>query len=190
MFRRLKNIIVKMRDFYLIHIKWKRFTFGSNFHAGRNVEIWAKDTVVIGNNCYIGRNSQIECNITIGKDVLIGNNVAFIGRYDHNYQEIGKPIRFSSQIRDSDYTWKEINSITIVEDDVWIGYGSIILSGVTIQQGSIVGAGSVVTKNIEAYSIYAGSPAKKIANRFDNEEDTLLHKKIYSSSIKTKRLHD
>lgn len=166
-----------MRDMYLVHIKWKRFQFGSNFHAGRNVVIWAKEKVEIGNNCYIGRNSQIECNVVIGNEVLIANNVAFVGRYDHHYQQIGTPTRFASQIRDNDYSWLEKSRCTIVEDDVWIGYGAIILSGVTIKRGSIIAAGSVVTKDVEAYSIYAGVPAKKVSDRFNNQGDLENHKK-------------
>lgn len=56
-----------------------------------------------------------------------------------------------------------------IKDDVWIGYGSIILSGCSIGQGSIIGAGSVVTKDVEPYSIVAGSPAKLIKYRFPKE---------------------
>lgn len=177
MFTKIKKIIVNIRDLYLVNIKWKRYQIGSNFHAGRNVSIWARDGVVIGDNCYIGRNSQIECNVKFGNDVLIANNVAFVGRYDHHYQQIGISIRFASQVRDEDYSWLEKDRVTIVEDDVWIGYGVIILSGITIKKGSIIGAGSVVTKDVEAYSIYAGSPAKKISDRFMNTEDLESHKK-------------
>jgi len=179
LFGKIKRYIVLLRDYYLVHIKWKRYFFGANFHAGRNVVLWAKNGIKIGKNCYIGRNSQIECNIDFGDDILIANNVAFVGRYDHNYQEIGKSIRLSSQVRDDDYKWKELSQTTVLEDDVWIGYGAIILSGVKIGKGSIVAAGSVVTKDIEPYSIYGGNPAKKITNRFNSMEDLLNHKNIY-----------
>jgi acetyltransferase-like isoleucine patch superfamily enzyme len=57
----------------------------------------------------------------------------------------------------------------IVEDDVWIGFGSTVLSGVTLGQGSIIAAGSVVVKSTEPYSIYGGNPAKLIRYRFDTE---------------------
>ena len=53
----------------------------------------------------------------------------------------------------------------IIEDDVWIGVGAKILDGVTIQKGTIVAAGAVVTKSTESYSIVAGVPAKKISSR-------------------------
>jgi len=176
---KIKKIILKFRDIYLVNIKWRKYEIGKNFHAGRNVKIWAKSYVIIGDNCYIGRNSCIESNIKIGKDVLIGNNVAMIGKYDHNYTQIGKTIRFAEQIRDQTFTWKRgIDSNITIGDDVWIGYGVIILSGVNIGSGSIIGAGSVVTKDVEEYSIYAGIPARKIANRFTSDDDLIMHKKL------------
>jgi len=175
----VKKIIVFLRDFYLVKLKWRKYSIGQNFHAGRNVVLWAKDSITIGDNCYIGRNSQIECNVNMGNDVLIANNVAFVGRYDHHYQQIGTSTRFASQVRDSNYTWLEKNRVTTVEGDVWFGYGAIVLSGVTIKRGSIIAAGSVVTRDIEAYSIYAGCPAKKVGNRFKGEGDIKKHEDIY-----------
>ena len=56
---------------------------------------------------------------------------------------------------------------TIIENDVWIGIGSIIKAGVTIHNGAVVGAGSVVTHDVPAYEIWAGNPARLIRRRFD-----------------------
>jgi acetyltransferase-like isoleucine patch superfamily enzyme len=178
MLGKIKGYIVWLRDLYLVKVKWRRYSFGKGFHAGKSVVIWGRDKIQIGDNCYIGRNSQIECNVEIGNDVLIANSVAFVGRYDHHYQEIGVPIRQASQVRDADYSWLEKDSVTKVEDDVWIGYGAIILSGVTIKKGSIIAAGSLVTKDVESYSIYGGNPAKKITNRFNSLEELEQHKQI------------
>ena len=177
MLRKIRRILIKIRDYYLINIKWKRFKFGKNFHAGRRVFLWAKNGIEIGDNCYIGRDSQIETNVKFGNNILIANNVAFVGKYDHNYHEVGTPIRLASEIRDKDYNWKGLNEITIVEDDVWIGYGSIIISGVTIKTGSIIAAGSLVTKDVEEYSIYGGHPAKKLSDRF-TEDEKIEHLRI------------
>ena len=175
MFIRLRRLLVLIRDWYLVHVKWRRYNIGSNFHAGRNVVLWAKKSIKIGNNCYIGRCTQIECNAVVGDNVLIANNVALVGKYDHNYQEIGVQIKQSSQVRDNDYVWLELNREVIIGDDVWIGYGSIILSGVSIAQGCIIAAGSVVTKDTEPYGIYGGNPAKWITNRFKSEDDLYHH---------------
>lgn len=150
------------------------------FHAGRGVILWSRNNISIGENCYIGRYSQIECDAIIGNNVMFANQVALIGKYDHNYTEIGVPIRFASRIRDKDYSWKGINSIVIIEDDVWIGYGAIILSGIKIGRGAIIAAGSVVTKDVLPYSIVAGNPAKLITYRF-SPEDIIKHENILYS---------
>jgi acetyltransferase-like isoleucine patch superfamily enzyme len=160
------QLLKKIRNRILTSLKWRKYTFGKNFHAGRGVVLWAKESIVIGNNFYIGRYSQIECNAQIGNNVILGNYVAFVGKYDHNYLQIGVPTRLASQIRDINYNWKGIDSKVIIEDDVWVGYGAIIMSGITIGEGSIVAAGSVVTKDIAPFSIVGGNPAKFIKNRF------------------------
>ena len=183
MLGKLKKCIVDLRDAYLVKIKWRNYNIGKNFHAGKNVVIWGKDKVVIGENCYIGRNSQIECNVQFGDNVLIANNVAFIGRYDHHYQQVGVPMRLATEVRDPSYSWLEKDRVTTLEDDIWIGYGAIILSGVTIETGSIIAAGSLVTKDVEAYSIYGGTPAKKISNRFENVEMLEKHKQMINQGM-------
>lgn len=70
---------------------------------------------------------------------------------------------------------KGSNEITFIGNDVWIGYGAIVMSRVNIAEGTIIAAGSVVTHDTEAYSIYAGVPAKKIRDRFNSEEDKINH---------------
>ena len=178
--------IRKIRFFYLVFIKWRRFSFGKNPYFGRLVYLYAKHSIDIGDNFYIGKFSQIECDAEIGDNVIIANSVAFVGKYDHHHQQVGVPVRLASKISDKDYNWKGLNSKVIIEDDVWIGYGSIILSGVKIGQGSIIAAGSLVNKDVESYSIYGGMPAKKIRNRFDNENDLREHIRLYSLNYKKK----
>lgn len=171
-----------LRDLYLSQIRWSHYKIGSHFHSGRNVCFWAKNNITIGDNFYIGRNSQIECDATIGNNVIFANCVALVGRYDHHYLQVGTPTRLASQIRDNDYTWKGLQSKIIIEDDVWIGYGAIILSGVKIGKGSIVAAGSVITKNVEPYTIVGGNPANFIKMRFTKEEikhhESLIYEKV------------
>src|ERR1035437_9482289 len=145
----IKKIIFglkRIRDFFLVKVIWKRHQIGNGFHAGARVRLWGKNNLIIGENFYIGRDSQIQCDAMIGNYVMFGNKVGLVGRYDHNYQQIGVPIILSSRISDPNYDWKGLSLSVIIEDDVWIGYGSIILSGVNIGQGSIIAAGSVVTK--------------------------------------------
>ena len=178
------NLLKQIRFFLLIKIKWRKHFFGKNVYIGRFVYIWAKHKIIIGDNFYIGKFSQIECDAEIGNNVIIANHVGIVGKYDHNYQQIGTPTRLASQIRDKDYNWKGLHEKVIIEDDVWIGYGAIILSGVTIGQGSIISAGSVVTSDVESYSIYGGVPAKKLKERFQTKDELTEHIKLYNEYYK------
>jgi acetyltransferase-like isoleucine patch superfamily enzyme len=181
----LKNMFINtlkgVRDYYLVYIKWRKHNIKRGFHAGRGVVLLSRNKIMIGENFYIGRYSQIECNAIIGNNVMIANQVALIGKYDHNYTEIGVPIRFASRILDKDYNWKGLNSNIEIEDDVWIGYGAIILSGVKIGKGAIVAAGSVVTKDVIPYSIVAGNPARHLSYRFNKEEIVEHERTLYST---------
>ncbi len=174
-----------LRNLYLIKFRWKRYKIGTKFHAGKGVVFWAKNSIIIGDNFYIGRYSQIECDTEIGNNVLFGNNVALVGKYDHHYELVGVPIRLASQIRNQNYSWKGLNSKVIIEDDVWVGYGSIIMSGIKIGGGSIIAAGSVVTKDVESYAIVGGNPAKFIKYRF-NENEIIEHEGILSDKLNKK----
>jgi chloramphenicol O-acetyltransferase type B len=168
----------KIRSFIQRKLIYRKYDIESGFHAGKRVRLWAKKTLKIGKNFYIGRDSFIETDCIIGDNVIFGNKVGVVGKYDHHYQQVGHPVRMAMAIRDSDYNWKGLNLVTKIGSDVWIGYGSTILQGIQIGDGAIVAAGSVVTKDILPYSIYAGNPARKIADRFNTNEELALHLKI------------
>jgi acetyltransferase-like isoleucine patch superfamily enzyme len=163
---------------YLRHFLWNKYIIGKNLHSGRGVFLWAKNGIFIGDNFYIGRYSQIECDAIIGNNVMFANRVALIGRYDHNYSQIGTATRLASQISDVDYNWKGLQSKVVIEDDVWVGYGAIILSGVKIGRGAIIAAGSVVTRDVEPYAIVGGNPAHLIKYRFTKDEQMLHELKM------------
>jgi chloramphenicol O-acetyltransferase type B len=172
------QLLKRIRNLYLAKVKYSAYPIGDRFHAGARVRLWAKKTLVIGANFYIGRDSFIETDCIIGDNVLIANRVGIVGKYDHNYQQIGVAIRQSSAIRDIDYNWKGLNLVTEIGTDVWIGYGAIVMGGVKIGNGAIIAAGAVVTKDVEPYSIYGGNPAKKISDRFNSKEDLVSHLRI------------
>lgn len=174
----MKEMIKRLRFLYLRHVKWRKYTIGKNLFAGMRVYLWAKNELIIGDNFYIGKDSQIETDCIIGDNVIFANKVAIVGRYDHHFQKLGVPIRMAPRIMDEHYDWKGLESKTVIEDDVWVGYGSIIMGGVKIGKGCIIAAGSVVTKDTEPYFIYGGSPAKKIKPRFENDEDLQQHLKL------------
>jgi len=174
----------QLRNLLLRKVIYRRYVIAEGFYSGIRVRLWAKNKLVIGKNFYIGRDSFIETDAIIGDNVILANRVGLVGKYDHHYQQIGVPIRLASQIRDKDYNWLGLNIPIIIEDDVWVGYNSTVLSGVKIGTGSIIAAGSLVTKDVEPYSIYGGTPAKKIKDRFDNPESLKQHIQLYNANYK------
>ncbi len=175
------QLLKALRNLFLQKIRYRHYKIARGFHAGARVRIWGREKIVIGENFYIGRDSFIESNAIIGNNVIWANRVALVGRYDHHYQLPGVPTRLAMQIRDKDYNWKGLGEVTHIEDDVWVGYGSTILSGVTIGEGSIIAACSLVTRDVEPYTIYAGMPAKKIRNRFDTDAELQEHLNLVKS---------
>ena len=121
---------------------------------------------------YIGPRCIIYPNVTIGNYTMIANDVFIIGG-DHNFKTPGIPTVFNGR--------DELKP-TVIGSDVWIGSRSIIMTGVKIGDGAIVAAGSVVTKDLEPFGIYAGVPAKKIKERFVGD-DLIKHQAMLSESI-------
>lgn len=115
-----------------------------------------------------------DCDIyytNIGQFTSIANNVV-IGGARHPMEWVGmSPVFYAGRdsVKDKFAEHQLPPPLQAnIGNDVWIGRSAIILSGVSVGDGAVVGAGSVVTKNVPAYSIYAGNPAKLIRHRFDN----------------------
>lgn len=158
MFRRLKNSYRESRTLR------KNVSVGDRLVFGMNTVVWAPRKLVIGNNVSLGSNVRIEVDGQIGDDVLVSNSAAIVGREDHDRSQVGVSIRESRWVgRFPD----DLSHFTTIGSDVWIGYGAIVLSGVTVGDSSIVGAGAVVTKSIPPNSIAVGNPARVIGTRFD-----------------------
>ncbi len=102
--------------------------------------------------------------------MLIANQVGLLGRHDHDYRCIGKAMREAPWIGDPSYCGVGKDLKVVVGDDVWIGYGAVVLSGVEVGRGSIVAAGAVVTRDVSPYAIVAGNPAREVARRFERAE--------------------
>lgn len=121
-----------------------------------------------GEYSFIADGCRIGPKVSIGPYVMFGPYVTITGG-DHRYDVPGVPMIFSG---------RPALPETIIEADVWIGFGSVIMSGVLIGRGSIVAANSVVTKNIPPYEIHGGVPAKKIRDRFLSKEDVAVHEEM------------
>ena len=128
-------------------------------HCGSNVNIekGAQFSVAVslGDNSGIGVNALISSYVTIGNDVMMVPE-CMIFTSNHGMDRLDIPM------------WKQKHADpkpVVIGNDVWIGARVTILPGVHIGDGSVIGAGSVVTKDVEAYSIVAGNPAKLIRKR-------------------------
>lgn len=117
-----------------------------------------------------------EDRIDIGSFCSIAQNVTVFGGGEHNVDWITTyPLRiaFGHVLAGKDGHPKTKGKTT-VGSDVWVGYGAVILSGVTIGDGAVIGAGSVVTKDVPPYAIVAGNPARLIRYRFNEDTRAML----------------
>jgi acetyltransferase-like isoleucine patch superfamily enzyme len=129
------------------------YTF-ENIYLGSHVNLGARA-------CLIASRSRIQ----IGNHVMFGPDVTIRGG-NHRIDVVGK---YMDEVTDNDKLPQNDLGV-VVEDDVWVGQGAVLLGGVTVGRGSVVGAGSVVTKTVPPYSIVGGNPARVIRARFDDEQ--------------------
>jgi len=146
--------------------------YGKDLRIGGNVNL-INDNITIGDNVFIGDRTTIAgiVPVTIGDNVMFGPEVMIRGG-DHNFSVVGKPM--------AEVKTGGINLPIIIEDDVWIGTRVIILKGVKICEGAIVGAGSLVTREVPPYSINVGSPSRPIRCRFSKENLKIHLQKVNS----------
>lgn len=149
------------------HWKYSLKNVHPTFYIGGKTSI--SSDFIAGPYSYVGPNCIIYPKVSIGAYTMIANNVSILGG-DHNFKKAGTPTIFSG---------REELKPTIIGKDVWIGSNSIVMTGLTIGDGTIVAAGSVVTKSLEPFSIYGGVPARKIKERFDNMQDLMMHKMLF-----------
>lgn len=127
-------------------------------YCGKKVDIGRKisfsSRFSLGDRSSVGDNTYILGKVTIGNDVMMAANCAFIAS-NHNISRTDIPM---NQQGGSDEP-------IVVEDDVWICYGSTICAGVHIGKGAIIAAGAVVTKNVPEYTIVGGVPARVLRKR-------------------------
>ena len=138
---------------------------GDNTNIKENVLVNTnKGTITVGNDCWVGPFTLIYGNgdVTIGNHVMIASHCA-INSVSHHASRTDVPMS-----QQGIYT-----APVVIEDDVWIGIGAIILQGVRIGSGSIIGAGAVVNRDVEPGTVVAGVPARKIKQRNQKAADSV-----------------
>lgn len=187
----LLNNIRKVLDRIIMHINKALFN-----QCGTGVIFYPLHSdffyrnIKIGDNVYIGPGASFIASIstiTIGNKVMFGPNVTIRGG-NHSSHIVGKMM----------FDYKKVDKLVnddepvIIEDDVWIGTGVIILKGVKIGRGAIVAAGAVVTKSVPSYAIVGGVPARILRYRWD-KEDIIKHEELlynFNDRISENQLHD
>ena len=161
----------------------RKIVLGANCVIDDNVVLDAKgeknDGLRLGDNVYIGRNTVLSCkegSIVVGEYTNISANCSLLseteinlGRYcflagycylvaggNHSFDDLSRPIMFQPSVSKGGIR---------VGDDVWLGAGVIVLDGAAIGQGTVVGAGAVVTGSLPEYAVAVGSPARVIRDR-------------------------
>lgn len=129
---------------------------GKGLRMGEFTTIKFPEKVSIGNHVSINEYDWIDGNgeVEIGDYVSIGPRVSIVS-FSHGHYDLDTPIKLQK---------KDLKKV-VIEDNVWIGAGAVITYGVRIGTGSIIGANSVVNKDVEPYTVVAGVPAKIISRR-------------------------
>jgi acetyltransferase-like isoleucine patch superfamily enzyme len=132
-------------------LKCLRANIGKKVGLYRGFQVRAPWKMTIGNNTIIGHQAMLDARmgLAIGSNVNLSNEVMiWTLHHDYNspyFNQVGAPVK--------------------IEDYAWICSRAIILPGVTVGKGAVVAAGAVVTKDVPAYTVVGGTPAKKIADR-------------------------
>jgi len=155
---------------------------GSANRLGPNGRFIRPHEIFMGDNIYIAPNFHISArNLRIGNNVLIGPNL-LLECDDHTFRNVGKTIWAT-------YTEERNIGFVTIEDDVWIGGNVTILKNVTIGEGCVIGAASVVTKSLPPYSVCLGTPCRPVKSRFSAEELT-SHLLLTNSSYNPETVTD
>ena len=139
----------EMGSKYIRHQKRLLKSYGENFYLASDVIIHGPGMFICGNNCAINEFAHIRATggITLGSGVWIANHASLITEtHPPDVEYVGSLPAVTHPI--------------VVQDNVWIGAHTTILPGVTLGRSSIIGAGSVVTRDVPPYAIVVGAPAK------------------------------
>lgn len=150
-FKKIGKNVVFEKGVFVFHPE--NISLGNNVYIGHNAIIkgYYKNELIIGDNCWIGQNAFLHSGggIEIEDEVGIGPGTIILSS-QHSVNTLKKSILTSSLI------FKKVK----IKSGCDIGVGAIILPGVTIGKNSVVGAGAVVTRDVAAFSVVVGNPAK------------------------------
>lgn len=143
-----------------------RLKIGSGCLIGGQLLVEKNGLLEIGNYSYVGPEARIWSlqEVRIGSRVFISHGVNIHDSDSHSLSARERHERFLEKMRCGRHLVQENvkSAPVLIEDDVWIGFNAIVLKGVKLGTGAIVGAGSVITKNVEPFTVVVGNPQKVI----------------------------
>ena len=179
---RLWWFIIKLLEYPYLRLLGVRIPFNVSFKGWCHFYKCESSKIYVGESCVFNSSSSSNhigmnrnCSVSTlkkGASVLIGNNVGFSSSNINAFLRItiGNNVRVGANcvIMDGDFHLDDPRTgppaPIVIEDNVWLGYGVIVMKGVTIGANSVIGANSIVTKDIPANVVAAGSPCKVIRN--------------------------
>ena len=174
--KRLLNVVRNFLNFRLRH-PW--VVYGKDVHVQWSVRLFSPHRHIrFGDHVGIGAHCTINTDVEIGNHVMLAAHVGLVAKDAHTPDLVGTSMYESP--RGDRYR-------IVIEDDVWIGFGAIVLSGVTIGRGAIVAAGAVVAKDVPPYAIVANPPAQIVRSRFDaadqaRHDDIMRSRGLFATS--------
>jgi acetyltransferase-like isoleucine patch superfamily enzyme len=169
--RLLTTALNGIRNFLMFKVRYPWVKMGTGIHCQWTTLFLAPHRhVVLGNQVGIGGRCLIQADLEIGNKVMIASNIAFLNRDEHIYNIIGRAMWDSG---------KSQSSKIIIEDDVWVGHGAILLAPLRVGRGAIVAAGSIVVKDVPPYAIVGGNPARILKMRFNPEQIEAHDRMLY-----------
>lgn len=190
-FRLIKRLFYKFNLFYLAlkFYFYNSFLTHCPFYSVRTFYLRKIISIKIGTNtsihmgCFFaGNNISIGCNTVIARNCYLDGRVGFI-EIKNNVSIAPETVIISMTHMADSPTFETISKPVLIEDYVWIGTRAIVLPGITLSKGSVVGAGAIVTKDVEVYSVVAGAPATKIGERNKNLNYTLKYFPYFNTDI-------
>lgn len=162
MSNRIKWLLNHVRNLWNFGVRHRWVKVGSNVHVSLSTRIWSPHKhLILGDSVGIGLRCVINTDCEIGNHVMLAAHVGLVSRDAHTYSIPG--VTMFESPRGDKYK-------IVIEDDVWIGFGAIVLSGVTIKRGSIIGAGALITKDVPPYSIVLAKSGEITRDRFSGQE--------------------
>jgi len=147
-----------------------RVEIGRRARLGRNtfIEVWSHNRFRIGDFTTLGENCALGGDVEIGRHCLFSWNI-YLATGDHHARDVPAWLIKDQDARaQQDPAWSKTHSRrTVVDDDVWMGWGAFIKQGVHIGRGAIIGAYAVVSHDVPPYSIHAGIPSREIGRRLE-----------------------